>query len=178
MRALSLHQPWASAIASGAKRIETRSWGINARERIAIHAARTTEALQSEEWGRPALWVAVLQLQETQDRAPGWLTRATPRGAVVAIVDLVDCVRVERLRREDVDRPRHAYPRPFTERELGDYRPGRFGWLLENVVRLEQPVPCRGQQGLFELPGHVVKLIEARLEQQRQAPGGAATGGA
>jgi hypothetical protein len=28
MKALSLHQPWASLIALGVKRIETRSWRI------------------------------------------------------------------------------------------------------------------------------------------------------
>ena len=41
MKALTLHQPWASLIACGAKRIETRSWPPPKSligKRIAIHA--------------------------------------------------------------------------------------------------------------------------------------------
>lgn len=40
VRALSLHQPWASLIAVGAKTIETRSWRTEHRGRLLIHAAR------------------------------------------------------------------------------------------------------------------------------------------
>ena len=43
MKAITLHQPWASLIASGAKRIETRSWkppdSLIGTE-IAIHAGK------------------------------------------------------------------------------------------------------------------------------------------
>ena len=42
MKAITLHQPWASLIAEGVKTIETRSWAPPAAlwgERIAIHAA-------------------------------------------------------------------------------------------------------------------------------------------
>src|SRR5262245_18042005 len=37
---LSLWQPWASLIAIGAKKIETRSWPTNYRGLVAIHAAK------------------------------------------------------------------------------------------------------------------------------------------
>jgi len=40
MKALTLTQPWATLIACGAKRIETRSWATDFRGRIAIHAAK------------------------------------------------------------------------------------------------------------------------------------------
>lgn len=40
MKALSLHQPWASAIALGLKHLETRSWATSYRGPLAIHAAR------------------------------------------------------------------------------------------------------------------------------------------
>lgn len=43
MKAISLHQPWASLIMCGAKRVETRSWRPPESligERIAIHAAK------------------------------------------------------------------------------------------------------------------------------------------
>jgi activating signal cointegrator 1 len=47
--ALSLHQPWASLIAIGAKRFETRSWPAPKAmigRRIAIHAAKTVTSLR------------------------------------------------------------------------------------------------------------------------------------
>jgi len=40
MKALSLWQPWASAIALGSKRIETRGWATSYRGPLAIHAAK------------------------------------------------------------------------------------------------------------------------------------------
>lgn len=39
MKAITLWQPWASLVATGAKIIETRSWGTRHRGPIAIHAA-------------------------------------------------------------------------------------------------------------------------------------------
>ncbi len=40
MKAITIWQPWASLIACGAKKYETRSWATNYRGPIAIHAAR------------------------------------------------------------------------------------------------------------------------------------------
>src|SRR5580765_8422282 len=44
MKILSLHQPWASLVAIGAKRYETRSWKTDYRGPIAIHAAKKWDA--------------------------------------------------------------------------------------------------------------------------------------
>jgi hypothetical protein len=35
------------------------------------------------------------------------------------------------------------------ERYFGDYSPGRWAWLLADVVALEQPIPVKGAQGLW-----------------------------
>ena len=40
MKALTLTQPWATLVAMGAKRIETRSWTTNYRGPLAIHAGK------------------------------------------------------------------------------------------------------------------------------------------
>ena len=40
MRAISLWQPWASVVALGSKRIETRHWSTGHRGPLAIHAAK------------------------------------------------------------------------------------------------------------------------------------------
>jgi hypothetical protein len=38
VKALTLHQPWASLVAAGVKMIETRSWSTRYRGPLAIHA--------------------------------------------------------------------------------------------------------------------------------------------
>lgn len=41
---------------------------------------------------------------------------------------------------------------------FGDFTPGRWGWLLANVHRTEF-VPCKGRQGVFELPADVAERL-------------------
>ena len=43
LRALSIRQPWAWAIAAGHKRVENRSWSTSYRGKLAIHASRVVE---------------------------------------------------------------------------------------------------------------------------------------
>ena len=48
MKAITLHQPWASALAHGLKKYETRSWPVPEKfvgHRVAIHAAVTEGSL-------------------------------------------------------------------------------------------------------------------------------------
>jgi len=73
MKALSLTQPWASLIADGRKRIETRSWPTSFRGRIAIHAAKSIDKEACAEFGyRP---------------------EDLPRGAIIGTIELYGCVR-------------------------------------------------------------------------------------
>ena len=46
IKALSLWQPWASAIAVGYKHYETRSWKTDYRGWLGIHAAKTKRGLK------------------------------------------------------------------------------------------------------------------------------------
>lgn len=41
---------------------------------------------------------------------------------------------------------------------LGDFTLGRWGWLLTDVHRTE-PIPCKGRQGVFELPADVAERL-------------------
>jgi len=117
MRAITIHQPYASLIACGAKRLETRSWRTNYRGRIAIHAAasdETWEEIWRDAHERPG---TAAQVVDAVRRANPWWTGAgwyadhhavladswftdacdeppalLPLGAVVATAELVDCV--------------------------------------------------------------------------------------
>jgi hypothetical protein len=38
---------------------------------------------------------------------------------------------------------------------------GPFGWVLDNVTSID-PVPCKGMQGLWELPPEVLSTVRER----------------
>ena len=140
MKAITLHQPYATLIAIGAKRSETRSWPTRYRGPLAIHAARVLEAqaraLCSREPFRSALARAGYNGPD-----------ALPLGAVVATCRLVDCLPTG----AHADHPpAHLPPADSAERAFGDYAPGRYLWLLEDVVSVSPPRPARGKQGFWE----------------------------
>lgn len=133
MKALSLMEPWAWLVAIGAKRIETRSWRTNYRGPLAIHAARTLPRAARELCLEPAIDRILAQA--------GYANAAElPRGAIVAVCELVDCRRIE------PQAPLPAEP----ERSLGDFTPGRFAWYLDCPRRLASPIAARGFPGLWE----------------------------
>jgi len=141
MKAITLTQPWATLVAIGAKKIETRSWRTEHRGPIAIHAAknmpRSASALIGREPFRRHLYPA-----------PVYVGRPChlPRGVIVATAVLV-AVRPTKF----LSGPSVHVPDPSTdEYAFGDYTPGRFMWFLEDVVALSEPVPARGALGLWE----------------------------
>lgn len=155
MKAISLWQPWATFIASGAKKIETRSWATSYRGPIAIHAAKRKimkelrECAEYEEY-RAALEVPIQEEEaETEDALRRILK--LPYGAIIAVATLKDCIRVENCNRTEL----HADRGGWCEYDLGNYASGRYGWLLENVRAIE-PIPYKGEQGLFEVPDSVI----------------------
>lgn len=144
---LSLWQPWATLMAIGAKRNETRSWPMKRRGLLAIHAAQKwTKELagiaQSEPF-RVALVKGGLSEQYLGLKAASCFWGHTlPFGAIVCIVNVLDCLPTthESAPAEGTD-----------ERAFGDYSPGRFFFRTELVKRLDPPIPCVGRQGLFEV---------------------------
>lgn len=150
MKALTLTQPWASLVARGEKKIETRSWRTSYRGPLAIHAAKGLAGLapglsakeQEEEL------VAIVQ-QAPFYRALGAgkvadIVAGLPRGAVVAVCILVDCHTI-------YESTIHAIGRHTNEYAFGNYAPGRFAWMLEKIEPLPEPIPARGSQLLWEL---------------------------
>lgn len=169
MKCISLWQPWATLIAIGAKRIETRSWETLHRGPIAIHAAKKrsleldrmcvtspfAEALGVRMHGRQILYKC------------GEKHEPMPFGCIVAVASLVKVVRTEA-----VTFARHSgaplkvldagadvmveYRPDDAEMAFGDYSPGRFAWLLADVKPFPAPLPWRGEQGMFDVPDEAV----------------------
>lgn len=49
-------------------------------------------------------------------------------------------------------------PNDADQLPLGDYTPGRWGWLLSDPQPCT-PVPCKGRQGVFRLPDDVTEAL-------------------
>lgn len=133
MRAISLWQPWASAIPLGLKHVETRHWSTPYRGPLAIHAARRWDRQQRE-------FASV-------ERALGRLPKRLPLGAIVAVAVLADVRRTDELKTQV----------SAVERIYGDFSPGRFGWMLVEVRALAEPIPYLGRQGFFSVPDDLLQ---------------------
>jgi activating signal cointegrator 1 len=133
MKAATLHQPYASLVAVGAKRIETRHWPTSHRGPIAIHAARRSVA-----W-RP--WHLAERMLDLAGH-PHHRVDELPSGMVVATATLADVVLTQDLGSI-----------PAREHAFGNFARGRFAWVLEGIRPLRRPLTARGQQSLWEWEG-------------------------
>lgn len=145
MKALTLTQPWATLVAIGAKKIETRSWRPRHRGLIAIHAAKTIpptvlHTLHTDASFRRAVDT---ELAHAGLRMADHI-EDLPRGMVIATAVLVDVVPTSELVRREV-----PWGSRF-EHDFGDYSPGRWAWFLGDVQPLSEPVPARGALGLWD----------------------------
>lgn len=162
MNCITLTEPWATLVAIGAKHIETRSWPAPASaigQPLAIHAAKglTGDDLDwviSENRAFAALLRARVQIWDRRLGAP-LVRNAFPatRGRVIATCRLAACIRMESsvwlyrsLRLPD------GGWRSLSADELafGHYAPGRWAWVLTDVVALPEPVPARGALGIWQ----------------------------
>lgn len=139
MKAITLHQPFASLVAGGLKTYETRSWRTDYRGPLAIHAAMID---------KPIPWEIETKLN-SMVKPYDFVRMGYPLGAVLAVVDLVDVVVMDAGLIAGMDGNNITF---------GDWSPGRFAWRLENPRRIK-PYYIRGQQGIWNLSQeHVDKL--------------------
>lgn len=171
MRALSLTQPWATLVANGSKKVETRSWRTSYLGEIAIHAAKGFPKWAKDDCMTPvfarALWPDPPGVTADFEgcRAEQRLISELPLGAVVAVAQLAHVMPTEhRLSGSGArvfERPAPGTP----EHAFGDYSPRRFMWFLENVRPLRGPVPCRGALGVWVVPRDVAASVREQLKR-------------
>ncbi|WP_439624116.1 ASCH domain-containing protein [Gemmata sp.] len=166
MKCLSLHQPWASLMVSGAKCVETRGWPLRYRGPLLIHAAKKWDGdlafIAAGQPFRAALERSGIVFEATEAAAKrGW---GLPFGAIVGRVDVVNVVHTDDVADElgYHDGPYHLTPDGVlyvteTERAFGNFDPRRWAFLCENPVRFANPIPYRGERGLFEVPDELVR---------------------
>lgn len=122
MKAITLWEPWATAMALGLKKNETRGWDTKYRGDLVICSAKR----KMDEVG-----LEVCKFADISHDAIRY-------GYALCIVELYDVL------------PTALTPRDYDEEALGDYSAGRFAWLTRNLRPLDA-FPVRGRQGFFEV---------------------------
>lgn len=143
---ITLHQPWASLIACGAKKYETRSWRINHRGDLAIHAAKR-KMTQYER----SLWEKYGDGSEP------------PLGAIVAVAQLEGCPRMRTNLWGKAKTLIAIDEQSSQELALGQWTVNRYAWRLENVRKLQNPLYCLGKRGIWYL-SQIEQILEEEVE--------------
>lgn len=88
--------------------------------------------------------------------AIGTTWRELPRGVVLGMVELVDCLPtcqgaswIDELSQQ--------------ERSRGNFEPWRYGWKLTHPVLFTQPIPWKGGQGLRDASAELISLVAVQL---------------
>lgn len=134
MKTLTLKQPWATLIADGFKVIEIRTWGTEYRGPLAIHAGKGEDINGL---------LAALAVLKPEERGAFERRVVADKGRIIAesrLVAVEPYVRFDDFARDGSKHLNHE----------DNYEQGLFGWFLENVMRLVEPVNVRGQLGLWE----------------------------
>ena len=163
LRALTIRQPWAWAIAAGFKKVENRGWLPSYRGLVAIHSGLTVdhssrgfpdsaaaEALD-QIGGRNNCWNPAQHLAGT----PGHTLLAL--GAIIAVGELVDAHPAELWCWSSCSPWGDVRYNGRTARHL----------VLANVRPLATPIPCRGALGLWTPPDNVAARICRDQEADR-----------
>lgn len=138
MKVITIRQPWASLIMVGAKGIETRSWATSYRGPILIHASASIGKMEQELCATEPF---KHYLRELKSLPTGCILGKATLRAVYPTSHLLGCFQ--------------SHPGVYNpnEKHFGDYTAGRYGWLLSDVVAFQQPIPAKGQLGLWTYNG-------------------------
>lgn len=143
--AISLWQPMAWAIAHGTKRIENRTWKFPPRftgATVAVHAAKKFDRAYAE-------FICDLMGVDALPEA------AKEQGSIIGVMRLVRCIT--------------GTPNLFTSNDdplLDDaWFMGPVGWVVDEVIALPHPIPCRGYQQFWRIPDDIrVDLMQQLRE--------------
>lgn len=167
MFGLSVQQPFASLIAWGEKRFETRGFQRGYRGPVVI----CSTVRKSNGMGRTLASVdECLMLPAFQEALAPHIDRPAgqnvvyasdlPYGKALAMVDIIGCLPAHKADEMGIT---------LKERAFGDYSLGRYFFMTNNLRRLPEPVPIKGQLGIFRITNPDVELaILDQLEKLKQ----------
>lgn len=128
MKVLSLTEPCATLIKEKKKFVETRSWKTDYRGELYIHASATSI---------PKEWKEDTEFMSLVDGVPLNFSN------IICKCNLVDCVYMTKEYVENMKKNNHQ------EYICGKYEEGRYAWILENIIPLENPIKAKGQLNIW-----------------------------
>lgn len=134
MKCLSVRQPYAWAIIHGGKDTENREWATTYRGPLLIQAAKTRGVADEKDWLEELAEICSVQVPEFDGYA---------RGAIIGLVQLVDCVRDSKSLFANAD---------------------CWHLVLSSPLAFRKPIEWKGQLGIFEVPDDVVMDAIVRAE--------------
>lgn len=151
MRGLTIYQPYASLLAHGVKRYETRGWATHYTGAIAIHAGVNKSSIKRL-IDAPKIGLTAVKVAAIETICPMSEITKLPMGKILAVGKLVGCFPTDAVKVEK------------TELSFGDWQFGRWAWQIDNVRLLPVPIEFKGMQGLYGIPSYVRDEIKAQLE--------------
>jgi len=130
-RVLTLHRPWPSAILYGSKRIENRSW-------------KPWESVIGQ-------YIAIHAGVKYDDEAANWMREEGLYDAPYSKscpIGIVGLVRVTGFYDDTTVIP-----------DDDPWWFGPVGWKLADPIAFDDPIPCRGTQGLWRVPEAINKTL-------------------
>ena len=125
MKVITIKQPFASLIAAGIKEYEFRTWKTKYRGEILIHAGKGIDRKAMKKFECYGL--------------------EYPSGAIIARVNLTDCVTVDdKFRNVLKEKNELVYSSIVKHTEWNGY-----GFKLENVTKID-PIPAKGKLSIWE----------------------------
>lgn len=138
--ALSVQQPWAWAIVSGAYLTEQRFYGFDYRGELYIHASKSKWRI--EEGHRISDMVKGVKCPESYDY-----------GAIIGKVELYDSVTLEEFKKK------YAKQFSYSRRVVGP-----FVLMMRNPIAIP-PVPLSGKRKLFRFDASVLDHVGNQKER-------------
>jgi hypothetical protein len=152
MKAITLRHPWPFAIINLGKRIENRTWAPSLRigEKFAIHGGKfpvqpdgiCKGAANQEYWD---------DIHETlRSLAQGGLIDGAMKVTIRMLQETVGICAVA------------TYGGTVRESD-SPWFCGPVGWVITDVLALPAAVPCRGAQGLWDVPADALEKMRAQF---------------
>lgn len=127
MKTLTIKEPWVTAIFRYGKDIENRSWTTNYRGRLLIHTAKT---------------------KPTNEEQKAFFDICERTGIKNAAFNLSNCgLIIGSVELFSIDKFKH-----FDSFWAMD---GQYHWKLINPILFDNPIPAKGQLGLWDFNGDI-----------------------
>lgn len=169
MRAITIQNPYAWAVAYDLKPVENRGrqhpWASAVGEDVAIHAGKAWHDFGLDDSRVQQALLKTFPHDDQVHTDGGWrrfLRRSVP--SLLALDGKVVAVRRLRDVHDPAECPSRHGGASWTEARCDGWaEPDQWHLVFESGPRLPTPIPCRGYQGLWTLPTDVEAAVQSQV---------------